>query len=217
MTLGFGRVLPAAPDDELSTASRRAAAPRALGRVVPADVVHASDQARAIVARAEDAARKLLENAENRAAALASEVTARAKTEAATALAARELAVAARETHALERERDQIVALARLLAERLLGETLRLDPTRVVALARQTLTEARGARKLTLAVHPDDVPHLERALAAQELPPPVTVIADASRRPGSVRLDTELGSLDAELAPQLDRLAQKLREALEHA
>ena len=217
MTLGFGRVVPAAPDDELSTAPRRAAPPRVLGRVVAPDVVLASDQARAIVARAEDAAKTLLDRAESRATALAAELGARAKNEAATALAARELAVAARETHALERERDQIVALARLLAERLLGETLRLDPTRVVALARQTLAEARGARTLTLAVHPDDVPHLERALAAQALPPPVTVVADATRRPGSVRLDTELGSLDADLAPQLDRLAQKLREALEHA
>ena len=217
MTLGFGRVLPAVPDDERSTASRPAAPPRALGRVVASEVVRASDEARAILARADMAAKALLEAAENRAAALAADLTARAKTEAATALAARELAVAARETNALERERDQLVALARSLAERLLGETLRLDPTRVVALARQTLAEARGARKLTLAVHPDDVPHLERALAAQALPPPVTVIADASRRPGSVRLDTELGSLDAELAPQLDRLAQKLREALERA
>jgi flagellar biosynthesis/type III secretory pathway protein FliH len=217
MTLGFGRVLSAAPDDELSTASRHAAPPRALGRVVAADVVHASEQARALVARAEDEAKRLLEAAEQRATALASDLTARAKTEAATALAARELALAAREAHALERERDQIVALARLLAERLLGETLSLEPTRVVALARQTLAEARGARTLTLAAHPDDVPHLERALATQVLPPPVTVFADASRRPGSVRLDTELGSLDAELAPQLDRLAQKLREALEHA
>jgi flagellar biosynthesis/type III secretory pathway protein FliH len=217
MTLGFGRVLPAVPDDELSTASRHVAPPRALGRVVLADVVHASDEARAIVARAEDAAKRLLERAENRAETLAAELTARAKTEAATALAARELAVATREAHAVERERDQLVALARLLAERLLGETLRLDPTRVVALARQTLTEARGARKLTLAVHPDDVPHLEHALATQALPPPVTVVADATRRPGSVRLDTELGSLDAELSPQLDRLAQKLREALDRA
>jgi flagellar biosynthesis/type III secretory pathway protein FliH len=217
MTLGFGRVVPAVPDDELSTAPRRAAPPRVLGRVVAEDVVRASDQARAIVARAEESAKTLLERAESRAMALASELTARAKNEAATALAARELAVAAREVNAVERERDQIVALARLLAERLLGETLRLDPARVVALARQTLAEARGARQLTLAVHPDDLPHLERALASQALPPPVTVVADASRRPGSVRLDTELGSLDAELAPQLDRLAQKLREALEHA
>ena len=60
-------------------------------------------------------------------------------------------------------------------------------------------------------------PLLERALAASELAPPVVVVVDAKRARGSLRLDTELGSLDADLAPQLDRLAEKLREALRHA
>jgi flagellar biosynthesis/type III secretory pathway protein FliH len=216
MTLGFGRVIPAAPDDELSTAPRRAAPAPPLGRVVGEEVVTASDRARKIIERAEAEAKAILERAESRAAALAAELGALARTEAATALAARELVVAAREANALERDLDQVVALARLLAERLLGETLRLDPTRVTALARQALAEARGARQLTLAAHPDDLPLLESALARQELPP-VALVADPNRRHGSVRLDTELGTLDAELAPQLDRLAQKLREALAHA
>jgi flagellar biosynthesis/type III secretory pathway protein FliH len=217
MTLGFGRVVPATPEDEATTASRRPAREPVLGRVVERDVVLASDRAHDLVAHAEREARAILERAENRAATLAAELGARARTEAATALAARELAVAARETHAVERQLDQVVALARLLAERLLGEALRVEPAHVVALARQALTEARGARTLTLAAHPDDVPLLERALASRELTPPAHVVADPSRRRGSVRLDTELGTLDAELAPQLDRLAEKLREALQHA
>jgi flagellar biosynthesis/type III secretory pathway protein FliH len=216
MTLGFGRVIPAAADDEATTGAVRVARMPALGRVVARDVVDASDRARDIVARAETEAAALVERAEERAAALAAELAARARAEAAAALAAREIAVAARETNALARDLEHVVALARLLAERLLGETLALDPARVVALARQALAEARGARELTLSAHPDDVPLLERALARQELAP-VVLVADPGRARGSVRLDTELGSLDAELAPQLDRLAQKLREALAHA
>ncbi|HTQ07690.1 MAG TPA: FliH/SctL family protein [Polyangiaceae bacterium] len=217
MKLGFGRVVPAAPDDERTTAPRAVARRPALARVVPEAVVEASERARDIVARAEAAAAALLADAAARAAELGTELAARARSDAASALAARELAVAAREDNARERHLDDSVALARLLAERLLGEALRADPARVVALARQALTEARGARKITLSAHPDDAPLLERALAAGELVPPVLVAVDPKRRRGSLRLDTELGTLDAELAPQLDRLAEKLREALRHA
>lgn len=250
MKLGFGRVVPAVPDDQQTTTAlaaapndapppaQRAAAPHApsaderavtrhveravprrsaLARVVPEAVVTASERARAIVARAETEAAAVVARAEARTAALGAELATRARHEAATALAARELALAAREADARERELDASVALARLLAERLLGEALRVEPARVVALARQALTEAGGARRVTLAAHPDDVPLLERALAAGELTPPVLVVIDPKRPRGSLRLDTELGTLDAELAPQLERLAEKLREALRHA
>jgi flagellar biosynthesis/type III secretory pathway protein FliH len=217
MKLGFGRVVAARADDERTTADRPVARPRATARVVPEVVVAASERARQIVARAEAEAAARLSRAETRAAELATELATRAKTEAATALAARELALGAREANARERQLDDTVALARLLAERLLGEALRVEPARVVALARQALAEARGARQVTLAAHPEDVPLLERALASGELTPPVLVVADPKRPRGSLRLDTELGTLDAELAPQLDRLAEKLREALRHA
>jgi len=217
MKLGFGRVVPAVPVDEQTTADHPAVRARPAARVVPEVVVAASERARAIVARAEADANALFARAEARAAALGAELVTQAKNEAATALAARELAVAAREANAREQHLDDTVALARLLAERLLGETLRVDPARVVALARQALTEARGARNVTVAAHPEDVPLLESALRAGELTPPVLVVADPKRQRGSLRLDTELGTLDAELAPQLDRLAEKLREALRHA
>ncbi|HEV8548616.1 MAG TPA: FliH/SctL family protein, partial [Polyangiaceae bacterium] len=183
--------------------------------VEPREVLAASAKAEAIVARAEAEAARILADAEARAQALASELGARAKTEAASAVAARELVLAAREDAELERRLDQVVDLARLLAERLLGEALALDPTRVVALARQALTEARGARRLVLAAHPDDAPLLERSLTASSLAASVSVTVDPTRRRGSLRLETDVGTLDAELAPALDRLTEKLREALQ--
>jgi flagellar biosynthesis/type III secretory pathway protein FliH len=187
---------------------------RELGRVAPREVLEASDRARSLIARAEAEAVAIMERAEARAAQLGTELATRARAEAASAVAARELVLAARESAALDRQLDQVVDLARLLAERLLGEALALEPDRVVALAREALREARGARQLTIAAHPDDVPLLERALGAGELSPPLLVIVDRERRRGSLRLETDIGTLDAELAPELDRLAEKLREAL---
>jgi flagellar biosynthesis/type III secretory pathway protein FliH len=212
----LGRVIPAAPERDDPTEETPLRSGPALGRVAPAEVLAANDRARELIARAEAEAAAIVERAGARASTLATELATRARAEAATALAARELALAGREAKALERQLDQVVALARVLAERLLGEALTLAPERVVALARRALSEARGAQRITLAAHPDDVPLLERALAAQDVTPPVLVVVDPNRRRGNLRLETDLGTLDAELAPQLDRLAEKLREALAH-
>ena len=208
----LGRVVLDPAEAERTTQARVQRAE--LGRVAPREVLEASDKARTLIARAEAEAIAIMERAETRAAQLGTELATRARAEAASAVAARELVLAARESAAVERQLDQVVDLARLLAERLLGEALALDPSRVVALAREALREARGARKLTIAAHPEDVPLLERALDAGELSPPLLVVVDRERRRGSLRLETDLGTLDAELAPELERLATKLREAL---
>ena len=56
----------------------------------------------------------------------------------------------------------RIVQLATVLAERLLGEAIERDPARVVALARQALLEARGARRVLIEACPLDVETLTR-------------------------------------------------------
>ncbi len=217
MKLGFGRVVAAQDADEVVTPARGAVrtGPR-LGRVVPAEAVAAADQARGVVERAEAEASKLLETARADAQSLRLRAVEEARAEAVAALAARELAFAAREREIDARQLDRLVNLARLLAERLLGETLAVNPARVVSLARQALTEAQGARRVNIAAHPDDVPVLEAALGGNGLGPAARVVADATRARGSLRFDTDIGTLDAALAPQLERLAKKLRAALAH-
>src|SRR5262249_19126950 len=129
-------------------------------------------------------------------------------------LSAETLALAAREADADTLALDRLVNLARLLAERLLGETLELDPERVIALARRALAEARGARRVTIVAHPDDTPAPQRALADGGLDHVTRVVASAARTRGSLRFETDIGTLDGDIAPQLDRLARRLREVL---
>jgi flagellar biosynthesis/type III secretory pathway protein FliH len=212
MKLGFGRVVPA-PAREDDTTRPRPALTQKLGRVAPAEMLEAAEQARALVSRAEARAGALVAAAEAEAAALRHRAAAEAQAEVAARFAARELALQARERKSLEDRFDDVVTVARLLAERLLGEELRLEPARITALARQALTEARGAEPVRVVAHPDDAPLLERALRAAELDGVAGIVADATRARGSLRLETELGALDAELAPQLDRLAARLRES----
>ncbi|HEX7451377.1 MAG TPA: FliH/SctL family protein, partial [Polyangiaceae bacterium] len=139
------------------------------------------------------------------------------RADAAAKIAARALALRHHEARSEERELSRSVDLARLLAERLLGESLRVAPEQVVALARQALSEARGARRITIVAHPEDAKLLEHSLTALGLDPSTAQIrADATRARGDLRIETEIGVLDAELAPQLERLSLKLRESLAH-
>jgi flagellar biosynthesis/type III secretory pathway protein FliH len=215
MTARFGRVL---KGPELSDATTRVldVATRPFARSEKATVVDARVEAQRILDAAEARARELVANAQREASHVRLRAETEGRADAIAALAARAIALAQREDESTQKRLDQIVDLARLLAERLLGEALELAPERVVGLARQALREARGARQIKIVANPSDAVTLEAALG--ELGVEATILSvetDPGREPGNLRMVTDIGVLDAELSPQLGRLAVKLREALQ--
>ncbi len=181
--------------------------------IVPAVVVDAHEQARSIVAAAELRARELVDGAEAELERLKAEARRLGRELALAELSAQALSLSRAEAALDERALSRSTELSRLLAERLLGEALQLEPARVVSLARAALAEARGARSVTIVAHPEDLPELERALRQGELERVTRVLPNAERTRGSLRLETEIGVLDAELSVQLDRLVAALRAA----
>ena len=187
------------------------------GRVVPKAVVDASAEATRILAKARVEAQALLAAAERSSADLKLRAEAEARAEASAKVAAHALALATHEAKADERSLERTVSLARLLAERLLGASLTVAPEQVVTLAQQALSEARGARRLTIVAHPEDAQLLSQSLPSLGVAlETVRVASDSTRTRGSLRIETDIGVLDADLAPQLDRLALRLRETLSH-
>ena len=187
------------------------------GRVAPKALVDASAEAERILTQARGEARAIVAAAERKAADLKLVAEAEARAEASAKLAAHALSLATHEARADERALDRAVALARLLAERLLGASLQVAPEQVGQLAKQALSEARGARRLTLVAHPEDAKLLEQSLPSLGVAvDTLRVVADGARARGSLRIETDIGVLDADLAPQLDRLALRLRETLSH-
>jgi flagellar biosynthesis/type III secretory pathway protein FliH len=187
------------------------------GRVAPKALVDASAEATRIVASARVEAQSLVAAAERKAADLKLLAEAEARAEGAAKLAAHALSLATFEAKADERELDRTIALARLLAERLLSASLAIAPEQVVSLAKQALSEARGARRLSIVAHPDDAKLLSESLPSLGVAlETVRILPDSARARGSLRIETDIGVLDADLAPQLDRLALRLRETLPH-
>jgi flagellar biosynthesis/type III secretory pathway protein FliH len=172
------------------------------------------------------AAEVILENAREEARVIVAE--ARAAAEDARSLAAREareeehaklaalyLALRSEDERRAERDLDRAVSLAVVLAERLLGEALEHNPQHIAGLARQALGEARGAKKARVDAHPLDAEALKSHLDSVGMSPDaIEVRAAADLGRGSLRVHTNLGTLDAKLTPQLERLAAALRDAL---
>jgi type III secretion protein L len=217
VTLSRARVVPAAEahgarpvpgdnsaggDDQTTTAAR----------VVPAALVAAHDEAREVLARARAQADLLVGEARDAAGSARAE----AEREGAAAAEARLAAgfirlIQAEQSWARDREQG-LVDVARALAERLLGRALELDPSLVADLAREALRSVARARRVALFVHPDDEAPLRARLGELGLSAHVLEVhVDPSRPRGSLLADTDLGTLDAQLAPQLDRLVSALR------
>jgi flagellar biosynthesis/type III secretory pathway protein FliH len=215
MTLHRARIVKAtvpapadhAPIPALTPAQhRRVASEVMLARETAARLVgEARNQAAAIVARAHAAAAGVAE-------AAASEAR-----EAETAkLAAHYLNLKHEEERRAEADLDRAIALAVVLAERLLGEALQRDPAHVVALARQALAEARGSRRAVIDASPLDAEALQRHVVEVGFGShTVEVRSDPALPRGALRLSTSLGNLDAQLRPQLERLARALRDTLQ--
>lgn len=187
------------------------------GRVLPKGLVDANAEATRMLADARAKAKALLAATERQAADVRLVAEAEGRAEASAKLAAHALALASYEAKADERALERTVSLARLLAERLLGASLAIAPEQIISLARQALAEARGARRLVIVAHPEDAQLLTGALPSLDVVhDTVRVAPDAARQRGNLRIETDIGVLDADLAPQLDRLALRLRETLSH-
>jgi flagellar biosynthesis/type III secretory pathway protein FliH len=215
MPLKRARVLSAA-ETEAASEAEPSSGPISAGpptrRMLPSDLVRAHDECESLVAEARRQAAALVAEARGEAAAIRAQAAREGREEGASALAAAWLRFRTAEAGALREREEHVLMVGRLLAERLLGRTLALDPAAIVDLAREALGAVVRARRVALHVHPDDAEPLRGRLAELRLDAAtIDVHADPSRPRGGLRAETDLGTLDADLAPQLDRLVDALR------
>jgi flagellar assembly protein FliH len=161
------------------------------------------------------AAERALEAARAEAAAVVAEAVRNARGEADALLVARWVALRDAERRRWAEHSDRVVALAVVLAERLLGASLELDSARIAEIARTVLAEAGGARRAVIDAHPLDAAALAAELSEAPLGlESVEIRPDATLARGELRLHTDVGTIDARLAPRFERLATALRDAL---
>jgi flagellar biosynthesis/type III secretory pathway protein FliH len=221
MSLSQGRIVRAgqgccvaALDCNSETPTRpRGALPEA--RVVRREAVNAGLRARELLKEAHDEAAQIVAQAHRERDHVLQQARRDGLDQAAAELAAGWVALRDREVRADEATLQRSIELARLLAERMLRETLQLHPEAVVVLAREATAQFWQARAITIHAHPQDAEVLRAHLSELSVKPQaLDVREDGSRSRGSLRFTSDLGALDADLAPQLQRLVESLRRAL---
>jgi len=185
------------------------------GRVVPAALVDAGAEARAVVDEARRQAEALLDEARAQAAQLhvearrAGEVEGRALAEAAFTTALVEARAEADRIRRSALPSAQTIAVR--MAEKIVGRVIALDATAMADIARQALEAARArAGVVSLRVHPEDWAAIEtaRPALAARLAKAVElrVVPDAAVGRHGCVVESAAGRLDARLDTQLAAL-----------
>jgi len=184
-------------------------------RRIAHEEIEARLMAERIVQEAHAKADAVLAGAKERAAVAADTALREAQADADVKLTARWIALRQAESRQMGDDTDRVLTVAVALAERLVGATLELDPTRIASLAGLVLAEARGARRAVIHAHPLDAEVLRTHFTGSTLDAQsVAIESDEQLARGALRLHTDVGIIDAQLASRLDRLADALRDAL---
>ena len=183
-------------------------------RRIAREVLEARLEAERIREEARAQATAMITRARSEAQAAAVEIAREAREQAEARVAAQWLALREAEGARLARDGDRIITVAVALAERLLGTVLDVQPERIASLAKVVIGEARGARRIAIEAHPRDAEILRQSLKERLDPQSAEVRENEALARGELRLQTDVGTIDAKLATRLERLAAALRDAL---
>lgn len=118
----------------------------------------------------------------------------------------------------VDRAEGRAVELAIAIAEKIVGATFELDPSRVCDVVAGALRRAVARDHVVLEVNPDDLEVVRRS--AEDVAArlggvhQIEVVAERRVGRGGCIVRTGSGEVDARIATQLDRAAEVLRESL---
>jgi len=190
---------------------------KGVGRVVPAEVLGAQQQAEAILAAAHARAEVIRREAEAVREEGRRQGIAEGRAAAAVELADALGVARAEEERLRVQARPAALRLALGMAEKIVGRAVDLAPELVADIAEQALAASRARTgKVTLRLHPDDLPALatdgprRRLLGRLRAGAELLLVADPSVGRHGCVVETPAGRLDARIQTQLDALERAL-------
>lgn len=198
-------------------AAPEAVAEPGTAKVIEREVLLAHGEARAIVDQARARARAIVEEAEREAEAL--QVAARAEGHA-KGLAeweGRILAVGEAVRERAEASRAELVQLAIRIAEKILRRRIEEDPGALLPMLEEALATLRSYQsgQVRVRVHPSDREAIEkRRHEAATLDPrwrALEVVSDDKLGRGALRVETDFGTIEADVATQLAAIEASFR------
>ncbi len=117
-------------------------------------------------------------------------------------------------TELVDSAEDDMLELAFRLARRIVGQAIELEPARVEEMVATVLRHARGKRRISVAVCPEDLGVLEASADRMSKlvdGVPVHFEGDETLVRGSCVIQTESGRIDGRIQTQLETLMRALR------
>ena len=200
-----------------SSPAEEAEARRSPNKIIKKDLYEASAEAREIVEAARQEAARIAAQAEHdRAASVESGL--QVGYEEGLKHWNQLLAEACQERENLKVQWERsLLQLAVRIAEKVVGEQLRLHPDTIVSIVREALKSVGQERQLTLVVHPDHREvvqlNLDRLQSLVGTSRQIHLVANLDIPPGGCVVESELGVIDAKLETQLKCLEAVLLSA----
>ena len=210
------RGVPVAP----STQSPNSIRPSPVGRkrIIEREVVGATQEAEEIRRRAEYEAQHIVDEARQQAAETRQHGFEEGKQEA-LAQYTQQITEALARVRRMEEELEPLyVGLVRDCCEKILGQELQQNPQAIIGVVRGALSHARQQREILVRINPADTEALQnnrnRLLEMLARAQSIEIREDASISRGGCVVNTELGTIEANLERQLDALAMALQDEL---
>jgi type III secretion protein L len=110
-----------------------------------------------------------------------------------------------------------LMDLAFKIAEKIIGKQLEIDPDTILEIVKQAMQTVRQTKQLTIRVHPEDAKRLkaneeelQEALGRQRI---FDIVEDKKIQQGGCIIESEIGTVQAQLSTQLERLKKILLQA----
>lgn len=180
------------------------------------DEIEARAQSSAIREAAERQARATIAEAEREAIQIRERAFSEGISRANAAAAATVLRANTRLAESETLELDRLVTIAAEIVRTILAREAASSPAVLRDVARQALRRVRARTRVAFRVHPDDVTWARRvfdeAAPAQSALELIEVFADMGVERGGLIIESELGTIDARLAFQVEALRKALVE-----
>jgi type III secretion protein L len=183
-------------------------------KVLKREVYEATRDARDVVTVAQERARQIIEEAERQRDAIREQARQEGIEQGLTEWNRILNQARQRSEELVKGWEDTMLRLSIRVAEKIVGEQLRLHPDTIVEIVREVLKNIRPGKHLSIQVNQAEAPQvrarIDRLKEALGSSSEIEIVASASVPPGGCVIESELGIIDARLETQLKCLEDAL-------
>jgi type III secretion protein L len=183
-------------------------------KILKREVYEATREARDVITQAQDKAKEIIANAERERDAILEQARQEGNAKGLAECNGILTWATQRAEELTKSWEETMLHLSVRVAEKIIGEELKLSPETIVSIVREALKGTRAGKHLSIQVNEAEAQQvrarLDRLREAIGVSSEIEIVSSASVRPGGCVIESELGIIDARLETQLKCLEDVL-------